>query len=97
MLQPLHSKGLGAIGNGKTWALLSQPRLKKTVVSNQHERGGNMNKNELVAAVADKAGLSKADASSAVDAVFETIQGELKNGGDIRLVGFGNLDRKSVV
>ncbi|PLU72008.1 DNA-binding protein HU, partial [Sinorhizobium medicae] len=50
-----------------------------------------MNKNELVAAVADKAGLSKADASSAVDAVFETIQGELKNGGDIRLVGFGNF------
>jgi DNA-binding protein HU-beta len=90
-LQALHSKGLGAIGNGKTWALLSQPRLKKTVVSNQHERGGNMNKNELVAAVADKAGLSKADASSAVDAVFETIQGELKNGGDIRLVGFGNF------
>jgi DNA-binding protein HU-beta len=67
------------------------PRLMNTVVSNQYERGGNMNKNELVAAVAEKAGLSKTDASSAVDAVFETIQGELKNGGDIRLVGFGNF------
>ncbi|HEV7308782.1 MAG TPA: DNA-binding protein HupB, partial [Ensifer sp.] len=31
-----------------------------------------MNKNELVSAVAEKAGLSKTDASSAVDAVFET-------------------------
>lgn len=43
-----------------------------------------MNKNELVSAVAEKAGLTKADAASAVDAVFETVQGELKNGGDIR-------------
>lgn len=49
-----------------------------------------MNKNELVAAVADKAGLSKADAGSAVEAVFETITSELKGGGDVRLVGFGN-------
>ena len=49
-----------------------------------------MNKNELVAAVAEKAGLSKADAGSAVEAVFDTITSELKNGGDVRLVGFGN-------
>jgi len=50
-----------------------------------------MNKNELVAAVAEKASLSKADAASAVDAVFETVQSELKNGGDIRLAGFGSF------
>jgi DNA-binding protein HU-beta len=50
-----------------------------------------MNKNELVSAVATKAGLSKTDAASAVDAVFDTIQAELKNGGDVRLVGFGNF------
>ncbi|MCR9134901.1 MAG: DNA-binding protein HupB [Alphaproteobacteria bacterium] len=49
-----------------------------------------MNKNELVAAVAEKAGLSKADAGSAVEAVFDTITSELKGGGDVRLVGFGN-------
>jgi DNA-binding protein HU-beta len=55
------------------------------------ERGGNMNKNELVSAVAEKAGLTKADAASAVDAVFETVQGELKAGGDIRLAGFGSF------
>ena len=41
--------------------------------------------------VAKKAGLSKADAASAVDAVFETVQAELKNGGDIRLAGFGSF------
>lgn len=50
-----------------------------------------MNKNELVSAVAEKAGLSKADAASAVDAVFETVQNELKVGGDIRLAGFGSF------
>lgn len=49
-----------------------------------------MNKNELVAAVAEKASLSKADAGSAVEAVFDTITSELKGGGDVRLVGFGN-------
>lgn len=34
-----------------------------------------MNKNELIAAVAEEASLSKADAQSAVDAVFSAISG----------------------
>lgn len=50
-----------------------------------------MNKNELVAAVADKAGLSKSDASGAVDAVFDAITGALKGGDEVRLVGFGTF------
>ncbi len=50
-----------------------------------------MNKNELVSAVAEAAKLSKGDAQSAVDAVFSVITGELKNGGDVRLVGFGSF------
>ena len=50
-----------------------------------------MNKNELVAAVAEQASLSKGDAQSAVDAVFSVISRELKKGGDVRLVGFGNF------
>ena len=50
-----------------------------------------MNKNELVSAVAEKAGITKADATSAVDAVFDTVQAELKKGGDIRLAGFGSF------
>ena len=50
-----------------------------------------MNKNELVAAVAESAGLSKTDAASAVDAVFETITSTLKSGGDVRVLGFGNF------
>ncbi|PPR11662.1 MAG: DNA-binding protein HRm [Alphaproteobacteria bacterium MarineAlpha11_Bin1] len=50
-----------------------------------------MNKNDLVAAVADGADLSKADSAKAVDAVFDSITGALKGGGDVRLVGFGTF------
>ncbi len=50
-----------------------------------------MNKNELVSAVAEMSNLSKTDAGSAVDAVFDVITRELKRGGDVRLVGFGNF------
>ena len=50
-----------------------------------------MNKNDLVAHVADNAGLSKGDAAKAVDAVFEGITGALKKGDEVRLVGFGSF------
>lgn len=50
-----------------------------------------MNKNELVASVAEKADLSKQQATGAVDAVFDAIQGALGKGDDIRLVGFGTF------
>ncbi|RMD91215.1 MAG: HU family DNA-binding protein [Alphaproteobacteria bacterium] len=50
-----------------------------------------MNKNELIASVAEAAGLSKADATKAVDAVFSTITDTLSRGGDVRLVGFGTF------
>lgn len=50
-----------------------------------------MNKNELVSAVAEEAGLEKGKAQAAVDAVFSVISKELKRGGDVRLVGFGNF------
>lgn len=50
-----------------------------------------MNKNDLVAAVADTAGLSKADSAKAVDAVLENITDSLKNGEEVRLVGFGTF------
>ncbi|WP_102958272.1 DNA-binding protein HupB [Mangrovicella endophytica] len=50
-----------------------------------------MNKNELVAAVAEKAELSKQQATAAVDAVFDAMQSAMADGGDIRLVGFGTF------
>lgn len=48
-----------------------------------------MNKNELVAAVADRCGMSKADANKAIEATLETITAALKKKDDVRLVGFG--------
>ncbi|MEM9749372.1 MAG: HU family DNA-binding protein [Pseudomonadota bacterium] len=50
-----------------------------------------MNKNELIEKVADAADISKADATRAVDGVFETITDALKDGDEVRLVGFGTF------
>jgi DNA-binding protein HU-beta len=50
-----------------------------------------LNKNDLISAVASSTGLSKIDASSAVESVFETITGELGRGSEVRLVGFGTF------
>ena len=50
-----------------------------------------MNKSDLVAAVAEAAGISKSDAASAVDATFDTIADALKDGVDVRLTGFGSF------
>ena len=54
-----------------------------------------MNKNDLVAAVADSAGLTKADATKAVDAVFDNVTSSLQGGGEVRLVGFGTFSVKA--
>lgn len=53
-----------------------------------------MNKTELVASVAEKAGLSKKDSEKAVNAVFESITESLMAGDKVSLVGFGTFDVK---
>ena len=50
-----------------------------------------MNKNDLIAAVANSTGLSKSDSASAVDSVFDAITSALKGGDEVRLVGFGTF------
>ena len=50
-----------------------------------------MNKNDLIAAVADNTELSRGDATKAVDAVFDLITDCLKKGDEVRLVGFGTF------
>ena len=50
-----------------------------------------MNKTELVAAVAEKAGLSNKDAAKAVAAVFDAITDTLQAGDKVALVGFGTF------
>ena len=53
-----------------------------------------MNKTELIAAVAEKAEISKKDAEKAVKAFTDVVSEELVNGGKIQLVGFGTFDVK---
>ena len=53
-----------------------------------------MNKAELVAAVAEKSGLSKKDSEKAVNAAFDAISDELVKGGKVQLVGFGSFETK---
>ncbi len=48
-------------------------------------------KNDIICLVADKAGLSKADAGRAVDAVLDSITDCLKNGEAVNFVGFGSF------
>ena len=51
-----------------------------------------MNQVELIAAVAEKAGLSKKDAEKAVAAVVSSIEGALANGDKVQLIGFGTFE-----
>ncbi len=51
-----------------------------------------MNKTELVAAMAEKAGLSKKDAEKALKAFTDTVAERLKKGDKIALVGFGTFE-----
>lgn len=51
-----------------------------------------MNKTELVAAVAEQAGLSKKDAEAALKAFTDVVAEELKKGEKVQMVGFGTFE-----
>lgn len=51
-----------------------------------------MNKNELVASIADKTSLKKSEVEKVLKAFTETVTEELKNGEKIQLVGFGTFE-----
>ena len=54
-----------------------------------------MNKTELIAAVAEKAGLTKKDVEKAVSATLETIKEEVANGGKVQVIGFGTFEQRT--
>ena len=54
-----------------------------------------MNKTELVAAVAEKVGLTKKDAERVVNAAIETVTETLVKGEKVQLSGFGNFEVKA--
>ena len=53
-----------------------------------------MNKNELSAAIAAKAGLTRKDAEAALCAMSDIIAESLKNGEKVQIVGFGAFEVK---
>jgi DNA-binding protein HU-beta len=54
-----------------------------------------MNKSELIGAIAEDSGLTKADAGRALDATLSSITEALKAGGSISLIGFGTFSVKA--
>lgn len=53
-----------------------------------------MNKAQLVAAMSQQADLPKAHAERALEALIDTVTQELKQGGSVTLVGFGQFSSK---
>ncbi len=53
-----------------------------------------MNKTELIAAMAEKAGVSKKDAEKVLGAFVDVVGDALKNGDKIQLVGFGTFETR---
>lgn len=54
-----------------------------------------MNKSELVAAIAQKADISKKDAEKALRAFVDVVSGQLKDGNKVQIVGFGTFEVSS--
>ena len=51
-----------------------------------------MNKTDLIASIADGAELTKKDAEKALNAFIEAIEGALKKGDKVQLIGFGSFE-----
>lgn len=54
-----------------------------------------MNKTELIAALAEKAEVSKKDAEKVLNAFVETVQDAVKADDKVQLVGFGTFESKA--
>lgn len=54
-----------------------------------------MNKTELVASVAEKAGITKKDAEKVINAVFSSIEEALANEDKVQIIGFGTFEVKT--
>ncbi len=53
-----------------------------------------MNKTELIASVAEKAGMTKKDAEKAVNAMVDSIKAEVASKSKVQIIGFGTFDFK---
>lgn len=51
-----------------------------------------MNKSDLIGEVAAKTGMTKKDVEKVINAFFDSVQGALKSGDKVQLVGFGTFE-----
>jgi DNA-binding protein HU-beta len=65
------------------------------LILNTFSKGECMNKGELIETITGSAGLSRADATKAVDAVLGSVTSTLAGGGRVSLVGFGTFSVKA--
>jgi len=62
------------------------------LISHERKKGEDIvNKADLIEKIAKDAGINKTQADSAINSVLDGIQGELKKGGRVTLVGFGTF------
>jgi DNA-binding protein HU-beta len=67
-------------------------RIESRIATARHfERGRNVNKSDLIDAIAKSADISKAAAARALDGTVAAIRTSLKKGGSVSLVGFGTF------
>lgn len=65
-------------------------KINKNVEKEEKE----MNKSELVTAMAEQAGISKKDADAALKAFIDNVENAIKNGDKVQLVGFGTFESR---
>ena len=69
--------------------------MKSHMLNNNEKRTITMNKTEIIAAVAEKTGMTKKDAERVINATFETIAAGLAKGDKVAVSGFGNFEVKA--
>ena len=85
------------INSGVSCVAMRDIRIDISVFHNVYNltsSGGIMNKSELIDAIADSAGLTKADAGRALDGFLSAVTGALSKGDSVALVGFGTYSVK---
>src|SRR6516225_12418632 len=70
-------------------------QMRWTCCRTRKHSEASVNKSELVDSIADGAGLSKADAERALNAMIEAIQGAVATDDKVTLPGFGSFSRSS--
>jgi DNA-binding protein HU-beta len=79
------------VSDTKYLAVTFSARLYKRSTTRTTAKEHTMTKTELAAALAERTGQTKTAAGSSINALVDIVTEELKQGGDVRLIGFGTF------